>query len=245
VQALGRGLVVASVIAAGACAAKCAEPVISVEPVLASAPSSIASPQVPAPDAPEIVAAPSTGPREESPAGPPPEPLTQVPCAHGACDVDAIERCGNTERVRLAALEELGECLRKASGRASKASIREAMFWLAFRDGALSAAAGQRLVRAAVLSASQAKVLERPNVGRVLAGQTAPYRRIAESSCKLADGSEGTVELVCHDQGGVCLGGCRRRYFVATIRVDAAGLRLIGVSNEARDPGDCSCGYCL
>jgi hypothetical protein len=154
--------------------------------------------------------------------------------------VDAIERCGNTEGAELAVLEELGECLRRQGGRADTASTREAMFRRAFHDGALSAAAGKHLVRAGMLSARQAKVLEKPDIARVLAGRQPAYRSITASWCALADGSsKGTIELRCH--GFECMRACLTRSFEATIRVEAWGLVLVGATESVGDDGHCGC----
>jgi hypothetical protein len=118
---------------------------------------------------------------------------------------------------------------------------RGEMFRRAFHDGALSAADGEHLVRAGMLSAKQAKVLKKPDVARVLAGRPPPSPGIDASSCVLTDGSsQGTVELQCHAHE--CIGRCLHRSTDVTIRVEASGrLVLAGITEGVGDNGWCGC----
>jgi hypothetical protein len=156
--------------------------------------------------------------------------------------VDAIARCGTTDAIALAAIEELGECLRGARKAETRADIRSAMLHRAVADGALLPGAGQRLVKARVLSARQAKALEGmpTEVPRLIALHGQPNARITRAACTLQDDAAGRVELDC-DLTGECFRPCGRRYYVVKIRVEDAGLKLASLTEDARDNGSCGC----
>jgi hypothetical protein len=217
-----------------------------------AAPSAEVAPPPPAPPDP---APPDPAPPAPAPPAPPPRLRTLEGCApHDFCDLRAIAYCASNEKTRLAGLDEIAECLGEPDDpRAdperrdlARHARRQVMLEVAFAAGAVSPAAGERLVRAGILSPADARALAGAPaaVKRLTAGLGAGFRDIAAGSCRLR-AHEGGETLFCQGRGP-CGGGCGLRYFFrVTVRLEQGRYRLVAQSYEPHDEASGGCGCCM
>jgi hypothetical protein len=191
------------------------------------------------------------------PAPPPPPPRRAFPdyrTPHDFCDVREIQYQASTPRDRLAALDELRQCI-EVDGAPGvdparldelRRAYRQAMLEIAFVDGGINLEPSRRLVAASILGTADARAMvgARAAVRLLLRDPPSGARLRGPHTCRIRLDANALV-LYCTARGP-CGGGCGMRFFDrATIRIEGGRFQLVQRSYEASDEAHGTCGCCV